>query len=266
MKDRMVRALRMLAVSLALATATSAGASSTITTDFSDLWWTPDESGWGLNIAQQGDVMFVTFFVYGPNNQPIWYTAFLNFQGVQNDGSLVFNGDITQSSGPYFAGPFNPNLVVRTRAGTAVFQSTTPTTATLAYRIGQSPLVVKPIERLTLRTDTLAGSYIGGTSDVTSNCQVPSNNGFRSEEDGVFTVTQVGNAFNMVSPGCHYTGNVHQDGQATRVDGNYTCTNGAAGTITFFDLRTQLGGIVGRYSGHGSNCDFDGDVGLARRK
>lgn len=209
--------------------------------------------------------MFVTFYLYGPNNQPFWYTALLNYQGVQTDGSALFNGDIFQSSGPYFGSSFNPNFVTTERAGTAELRATSPTNATLTYRIG-SVVVVKQIERFTLRTDTLAGSYIGGTSDVTSNCQVPSNNNFRSEESGVFTVTQVGNSVTIRSPACTYTGNFHQDGQAGRVDGSYTCTTGALGTISFFDLRAEVSGIVGRYRGHGSNCDFDGDVGLARRK
>jgi hypothetical protein len=95
---------------------------------------------------------------------------------------------------------------------------------------------------------------------------VPTNNGFRSEESGVFTVSQTGNAVTLRSPGCTYTGNFHQDGQTSRVDGSYVCTSGALGTITFFDLRAEVGGVMGRYTGHGSNCDFDGDIGLARRK
>jgi hypothetical protein len=149
--------------------------------------------------------------------------------------------------------------------GTAVFEGSTPTTATLTYRIGAT-FVVKQIERYTLRGDTLAGSYIGGTSDITSNCQVPSNNGFRSEESGIFTITQVGNSVTIRSPACTYTGSFHQDGQIGRVDGAYTCTTGALGTISFYDLRAEVGGVMGRYAGRGSNCDFDGDIGLARRK
>jgi hypothetical protein len=244
--------------------ASLAGAS-TVTTNYSDLWWTPAESGWGVNVAQQADLMFVTFYVFGPNNQPIWYTALLTFEGVQPDGSALFDGDLYQSSGPYFGGSFNPALVENTRAGTALFAAATPATATLTYRVG-AVVQIKTIERYTLRTDTLAGSYIGGLSDVTSNCQVPSNSGFRSEESGVFTLTQIGNSVTLHSPSCTYTGNFHQDGQIARVDGNYTCTTGALGTISFFDLRAEVGGVMGRYTGHGSNCDFNGDIALARRK
>ena len=32
------------------------------TADYSDLWWNPNESGWGLNIAHQGDILFTSWF------------------------------------------------------------------------------------------------------------------------------------------------------------------------------------------------------------
>ncbi len=264
MKTHVARAFRAFAASLGLAVALSAGAS-TVTTNFTDLWWNSLESGWGLNIAQESDLMFVTFYVYGPNNQPVWYTALLNYQGVQPDGSVLFNGDIYQSTGPYFGGTFNPALVENVRAGTAIFQATGVEHATLTYRIG-SAVVIKEIDRYRLRDENLAGNYIGGTSDVTSNCQVPSNNGFRSEESGLFTVTQVGSAVTIRSPSCTYNGTYAGVGQVGRVDASYTCTTGAVGTVSFFDLRAEVSGILGRYRGHGSNCDFDGNIGLAKRK
>ena len=40
--------------------------------NYQDLWWNPSESGWGINIAQQGDVMFATWFIYGASRQPTW--------------------------------------------------------------------------------------------------------------------------------------------------------------------------------------------------
>jgi hypothetical protein len=264
MQNVLRRALRALVASLGLAIATTANAS-TVTTNYSDLWWMPAESGWGVNVAQQADFMYATFYVFGVNNQPIWYTALLTFQGVQADGSALFDGDLYQTTGPYFGGAFNAAPVATVPVGTAMFQATTAATATLTYRVG-AVVQIKTIERYTLRNDTLAGSYIGALSDVTSNCQVPSNNGFRSEESGVFTLTQVGNSVTLHSPSCTYTGNFHQDGQIARVDGNYTCNTGALGTISFFGLRAEVDGVTGRYTGHGSNCDFNGNIALARRK
>jgi hypothetical protein len=254
-----------LLVSLWLAAVPPAFAT-TATVNFSDLWWNPAEAGWGATIAQQADVMFIAFFVYGDARQPTWVTATLSRQGTLADGSVVFEGDLYQTSGPSFDGPFDPSSVVYRKAGTATFRSATGTTATLTYSVNGT-VVTKAIERQTLRNDNLSGSYIGGNSDVTSDCLVPSNDGFVSEESGAYSITHAGSLVTLSSPRCTYVGTYHQDGQSGRVDGTYTCDAGAAaGTMTFFDLRTEQQGVLGRYMGRGSNCTFDGHIGLARRK
>jgi hypothetical protein len=45
----------MLSVTLfVIAAGMTSTATATTFTDYSDLWWTPDESGWGINLNQQG--------------------------------------------------------------------------------------------------------------------------------------------------------------------------------------------------------------------
>ena len=40
--------------------------------NYQDLWWTPSESGWGLNLAHQGDTIFATWFTYGAGGRGQW--------------------------------------------------------------------------------------------------------------------------------------------------------------------------------------------------
>jgi hypothetical protein len=47
----------------------------TLATDYTDLWWNPLESGWGLGITQQSNVMFLTWFVYDDAGRPSWLVA-----------------------------------------------------------------------------------------------------------------------------------------------------------------------------------------------
>ena len=44
-------------------------------TDYSDLWWNPSESGWGVSISQQYGTIFATMFGYDDTGKPIWYVA-----------------------------------------------------------------------------------------------------------------------------------------------------------------------------------------------
>ena len=86
--------------------------------NFSDLWWKPSESGWGLNLMQHpSGILFATVFVYGPDGRPTWYHV--------PDGTWTtptrFQGAAYKTAGPYFGGAFNPALVTVMPSGTATF-------------------------------------------------------------------------------------------------------------------------------------------------
>ena len=36
----------------------------TASANYNDLGWAPNESGWGISVAQQGSTLFLTFFIY----------------------------------------------------------------------------------------------------------------------------------------------------------------------------------------------------------
>lgn len=47
----------------------------TFATNYQDLWWNPAESGWGINLAHQGDTIFATWFTYGAGGRGMWLVA-----------------------------------------------------------------------------------------------------------------------------------------------------------------------------------------------
>jgi lysyl endopeptidase len=67
-------------------------------TNYQDLWWNAAESGWGLNITHQGNILFATLFTYGANNQNLWLV--MSAGGRQSDGSYL--GELYQTAGPAF--------------------------------------------------------------------------------------------------------------------------------------------------------------------
>src|SRR5205814_2240827 len=46
----------------------------TSATNYQDLWWAAGgvESGWGVNVTQQGETLFATWFTYGSDGAPLW--------------------------------------------------------------------------------------------------------------------------------------------------------------------------------------------------
>jgi len=85
--------------------------------DFSDLWYDPSESGWGINLMQHpSGIIFATWFVYGQDGKPTWYFIPEGTWTQPNE----YRGPIYKTTGPYFGGVFDPAAVTVTLAGSAV--------------------------------------------------------------------------------------------------------------------------------------------------
>ncbi len=65
------------ATCLALTSAMPPAAATSFSVDNSDLWGNPAENGWGLQIVQRAEIIFVTLYLYNANNTPVWYAAVL---------------------------------------------------------------------------------------------------------------------------------------------------------------------------------------------
>lgn len=68
-------------------------------TNYQDLWWNPQESGWGINLAHQGNTIFATLFTYDSGGRDMWLVA--SGMPRQFDGSYA--GALFLTEGP----PFN---------------------------------------------------------------------------------------------------------------------------------------------------------------
>jgi hypothetical protein len=90
--------------------------------NFSGMWWSEFESGWGLNILQgPTNQLFATWFVYDAAGMPTWYTLELGTWHV-NWIETEYSGSIYRYTGPYFATTFDPNKVVGTLIGTGTLE------------------------------------------------------------------------------------------------------------------------------------------------
>ena len=136
--------------------------------DPTGLWFDPAESGWGLGLAQQGDTVFATLFVYDDAHRPSWYVA----SSVKDDGREtfaaappVFVGTLYRTSGPVFGGPFDPKAVSSAAVGTISITYTDfgGTRLALQYTI-DGVQVSKTLQRQTWGDNRihLAGRYSGG--------------------------------------------------------------------------------------------------------
>jgi hypothetical protein len=121
-----------------------------LATNYQDLWWASppgSESGWGINLTQEGDVIFATWFTYDHDRTPLWLIV-----TAPKTGPGIYSGSLLRTTGPAFnAVPFDPMKVVGTAVGTASFIFSDGNTASFAYTVN-GVAQAKPITREVFRS------------------------------------------------------------------------------------------------------------------
>lgn len=235
------------------------------TTDFSDLWFIPAESGWGANVIQQDDILFVTLFVYAANGQPTWYVA---SAVVRNGTTSTFSGPLYRTTGPYFgAGSWPANSVQVTQVGTLTFSSTQGNAATLTYTVDGVP-VAKSIVRQTWDRENVAGTYLGATAGTWSGCG-GGRDGYQ-ESVSTFLVSQDGPAIQMREDSggvtCNYAGAYSQAGRMGAIQGGGLCGDGVNQTFAATEVQMTPISLAMRLNvAQPNGCRFTGRLSAVRR-
>ena len=265
---RSVRAVcyNLLATSLLVIAISAAPVSATsFTTDQSDLWWNPNESGWGMQLVHRGSVIFATMFVYDPTRTPIWYTATLNYAG-----NLTWTGDLILTSGPWFGTvPFNPAAVSRRRVGALTWTARTVSSGGLSYSV-DGVFVAKNLIRQLLVYDDYNGAYRGATHEDVTGCANGALNGV-FEQNTTLNILQNGTAVTLsggfaTSGFCSLSGALSQAGQMGQVDGSFTCNSGDFGNFTLSEMQVNISGVTARLTADSgfSGCHISGWLGGMR--
>lgn len=85
---------------------------------YGDLWWNPNESGWGVAVSQQYDKVFAAWYVYDSAGHPQWLVLPDSTFSLTAEGT-GFAGQIYVTSGPPSTVGFDPGSVTVTPVGTA---------------------------------------------------------------------------------------------------------------------------------------------------
>ena len=116
-----------------------AGASATVgrvaALNFQALWWgapAGSESGWGLNLTHQGDILFATWFTYDLDGSAMWLVA----PATRRTTGENFAGPLYRTTGPAFSNLyFDPAEVGVTQVGSASFAFTDGGAGMFSYTV-----------------------------------------------------------------------------------------------------------------------------------
>lgn len=255
----MSQLLRVLAAFVAtFALAQPASANTFATPDYSDVWYNSSESGWGVNIAQNNGVIFLSLYTYGADNQPRWYFA----SGMTTSNGTTFTGDFFRTQGTVFFQPWNPSQFAVTPVGTATLNFTSPSTATFSYSV-DGVTVNKAITRFTLANDNFGGVYVGGMVGNASGCSVTTNGYFIASRLTVVHSTNTPRmtvdvtASNGQPATCVFQGVYVQTGRTGSIpNGGWACAGALnnSGTFSMTEIQASQSGLTGKFQGRDQYC------------
>lgn len=255
--------LRVVRILLLAVTAAVAGVCrASVDTNYADQWWNPAESGWGIAIHQQADVLFVDLFVYGADGKPAWYTASIVSSTDTTSGTEAFSGELFRSTGSPFAGVFDSTQVVRERVGTLRFAPQTADTARLSYTV-DGVAVSATIERQLWKRESFAGSFLGAVvydfQTIHGPCQ-----GGHVTETGAITIVHSEDKLTLTTQSslraCTFSGDYSQAGHMGRSEGTFACSDGSSGSYAAYEMERSGDRMSARLMGQNFFCEFTGRV------
>ncbi len=108
-----------------------------------DLWWaTFTEDGWGMNIAQQGRVLFPVWYTYDATGKATFFTA----QGGSWNGTVWSGTVYAHTSAAWLGVPYNGSQFTATNVGSIALDFSDASTAVMTYTVNGFQQV-KRIER-----------------------------------------------------------------------------------------------------------------------
>jgi len=248
---------------------TARGATS-FSPDISGLWWNPDESGWGVNLIQQGSTIFATFFVYGADGRPSWFTA-SDMRGPSAPGQpMVFTGKLYESTGPAFSSPaFDPGAVVRREVGNATFEYLSLNEGTLTYSAGGIQ-VRKNIRRQTWAINDITGYFTINRVLRGENCEPATPviellgvmEVLRASDESVHILNRPIAPYAALS--CGYSGRYTQEGRMGKITGGHTCGDMTSGDFVLSEIEVSAQGFSAKLTQTVNGCTRQGTFGGPR--
>ena len=122
---------------------TCAAGSAVSGSNYSDLWWRAGggESGWGVNVVHQGDILFATWYTYGADGTDVWMVM----DSAAKIADRTYRGNVYRTT----SAPFNAYVgsqFAGTQVGTATFTFTDASNGTFSYTV-DGVTQSKPIAR-----------------------------------------------------------------------------------------------------------------------
>ncbi len=222
-----IRIANIVAASFALCLSLPAQAA-----NYADWWWGgPAQSGQGINVGQQANLVFASWFSYDEQGKGMW----LVFSGPLDGSGKLVEGTLYRTTGPALGTTFDATKVAATPVGNGTLTFDDMHHATFAWSVdgmnGSMALV-----RQTYGASRIAGDFDGFT-DGSLHCDnmgmsmgmgmPPEPTDMPLHAQGSLSISAAGGRASGTavfdSHACEWTGDYVQSGQTVHVTGTAMC-------------------------------------------
>jgi hypothetical protein len=191
--------------------------------NYTDWWWNSDQSGHGLNVGQQGNVVFLSWFTYDEFGNGMW---------VVMAGALAGNvvqGEFQRTTGPHLGDTFDPAKVTRTPVGNGKVTFSDLHHATFDWTVNGKSGTVALVRESYGQSDP-SGSYVGASAGPAVSTGCPMAGRPAQANQATFSITVQSNVFNLswtteLNNDFEFTAPLKYSGQWLDLAGTYTSTN-----------------------------------------
>lgn len=217
---------------------------------FTDLWYNPQQSGWGMNVVQQLETAFVTLFVYGPDGKPTWYVAPDAHVIAYTSGGLpLFSGPLYKTEGPWHGGPFDPTKVKVTPVGSISLEALAADRMRVHYSAEGAANIVREVVRQTWQVPMVAANYAAQFILRQANPgQAPyGTHVYQADVLVHFDAEAFIRVDDPLGVRCEFRGPYTQTGKLAQVSGSFNCNAGDSteGSFEITDFEVTDHGVTG---------------------
>jgi hypothetical protein len=219
---------------------------------YSDLWFNPQEPGWGVSIVQQLETAFVTLYVYGPDGKPTWYVASqANVIAYSEPGGFpVFSGALYRTEGSWHGAPYDAGKAKLTAVGELQVEVLAKDRIRVHYT-AEGVGMVKEVTRYTFAQPIELSNYVAQFNLRQARDGAPFGTLYVQADMLVHFDSGTGQGFARVDDQlgrrCEYRGPYQLAGKLIRFSGSYACSSGdtLSGTFEMSDVEVTANGMTG---------------------
>jgi hypothetical protein len=217
-----MRLHRLLPFALVFATALRAGPLCAEVANYQDWWWNDQQSGQGINIGQQNEILFVSWFTYDETGTGMWLTMTAELVGNVATGIWI------RTTGPKLGTPFDPREVTVTDVGTGTLAFSSLHAASLAWTVNGKSGTLALTRTTWAATLPVSEIQVGRHHLRVTGCPggAPLNLPIRSTYMVFGSAVTVIDDFRATGTKvCTMDGTLVPSGSTLKVDGTFSCVN-----------------------------------------